>query len=180
MGEDATTIAQSEWSNLFKELARRTIEPWQSVPFVIFAIVGALILGGLGIWTELTKIALAETPHVDLANLLTAITTFFPALVGSAALQLIFAAVNKQDKAMSAFASIVLFVFFIAAILISLFSTRQPAYCVAIGSIISFGAVWFWWITNGDDPLYRKISPDAPTGGPTNRSLSGNLEGYLK
>ncbi|WOH75542.1 hypothetical protein RX330_10755 [Bradyrhizobium sp. NDS-1] len=177
MEEDATGVAQSEWSQLFKELRKRTIEPLQSVSFVVYAIVGTAILGGLGIWVEVTKIILADGA-IDLTNLLTAMTTFFMALVGTAAYQMNFAAVERKDKPMIAFAWIMFFIFFIAAIFLSLFGTRQTAYCIVAGVFSSVGAIWFWWITNGGDRLWQKIEPDAPAGGALDRNIRGDLEGF--
>ena len=178
MVDENATPAESEWRYLLGELGKRTTDPLRSVPFVIYTFIGTLFLGGLGIWTEVVKILLSKPP-VELASLLTAISTFFPALVGSAALQLVFAAANKSDKVLIAFAWFAFCIFLAAAVLLSLFSSKFPVPSIIIGTILSIGAVWFWWITNGVDPLYKTISPDAPTGGPTDRNLSGTLDGYV-
>jgi hypothetical protein len=69
-----------DWDYLWLQLKRRTPEPLGDVPFVFYVFLGIVIFGGLGIWVELLKILISTKP-AELAGLITAVNTFFPALI---------------------------------------------------------------------------------------------------
>jgi hypothetical protein len=145
------------------------------LPFVIYVFLGIILFGGLGIWTELLKYILADKP--DVAGLITAIMTFFPALVGATSIQLILAA--SEDKVMISFALLILCCFLTAAILLPFFSSAHPTAVLAIAALLSLGAVWVWWFTNSEDPTYRKKpQTDAAAGGSVEKPVSGDLSGF--
>ena len=174
----AAAEERTDWKHLRKELARRTREPAGDVPFILYFALATVIFGGLGIWAELVKVLLAEKP-VGLGGLTTAMITFYPALAGSTALQLVLISVGKSDKVLISFALLLLCLFPITAVLLSLVSNSHPVFVLVAGIVLWFGVMWLWWITNCDDVTYKQTAaPDAATGGNPSRPLSGDLTGF--
>lgn len=168
----------NDYLKLRRELWRRTHEPVRELPFVVYVFTGILLFGGLGVWVEILKIILAGSP-VEFAGLITAVVTFFPALIGSTTLQLVLGSVNGGDKVMVSFALLMMCVFLTFAILLPFFSGTHPIGVLGCGIACSAFAIWTWWITNGDDPDFKKVvKPDAATGGNPQRQLPGDLNGF--
>lgn len=167
-----------DWRYLGRELKRLTLEPVDKFPFVVHVVLAIVIFGALGVWVEVLKIVISTQP-ADFSGLITAIITFFPALIGSTALQLILSSASKNDKIVISFGLLVLCVFVAAAILLPFFSTRHPLRVLTLGVICSVCAIWVWWITNADDQTYMKMPrADAATGGDVGRQLQGDLKGF--
>jgi len=169
---------EGEWAYLRRELFRRTRDPIGDPNFVFYVFLAIVLFGGLGIWVELLKYSITNQSQT-LEGTITAIITFFPSLVGAATLQLVLSSMNKQDKTMATFGLVALCTFMVFALLLPFFSASHPLRVLTLGAICSLAAVWTWWITNGSDPTFRKLPrPDAATGGTTERSLAGNLDGF--
>ena len=174
----SAAVDGNDWPRLVRELRRRTREPIHNAPFVFYCVLGVAIFGGLGVWAEVVKIAIAET-SVGLAGLITAIITFYPALAGSTTIHLVYASVNRNDKVLLSFGLLLLCLFPISALLLSLFSGHYPIVVLVLGTMFSLGVVWVWWITYCDDATYKQMpAPDAATGGDPERSLSGDLSDF--
>ncbi len=109
--------SKGDWRYLGHEIWRRTWGPFSNVPFVFYVVLAILCLGGLGIWVELVKTAL-DSPPKNFDGVLTALSTFFPALIGSASLQLILASTGNSDKVLVSFALLACFVSFFGVVLI--------------------------------------------------------------
>jgi len=165
-----------DWQYLGREIRRRTLAPFKSVPFVFYFILAIVVLGGLGIWVEAVKSQLNPNWKVD--GLLTALSTFFPALIGSASLQLILKSTDSSDKILISFSLLVCFLSFVGIGFIAAFFSLHPQLC--LNAAIGFGvlAVWFWWFTNGDDLTFYNAPIDAATGGSTTREIKGNLNEF--
>ena len=173
IGVDETA---NDWAYLWDQIKKRTLEPVKAVPFVIYIFLGIVLFGGLGIWTEILKIIISDKP-TEIAGLLTAVMTFFPTLIGSTAIQLVLA--SSQNKILLSFALFILFVFLALAILLPFFSSAHPGAVLTVASIASLCGIWTWWFTNSTDPTFRHQVPiDAPSGGPTDNPLKGNLSGF--
>lgn len=167
------------WVTLWHELVKRTKSPTRHVSFVIYFLVAVVIFGGLGVWTELRSywffIPTDEHPSPTLESVRTAIITFFPALAGSAGMQLIWA--ENKDRSLRAFA------FFVVTILGLVIFFTAPAsvsdqIAIAAGSAASAVALWTWWIANANQKeLLDPINPDAATGP---EDLTGDLPGDLE
>ena len=125
---------------------------------MFYVILAIICLGGLGIWVEIIKGQLGQS--ADDSGLLTALSTFFPALIGSASLQLILSSTGNSDKVLVSFSLLACFVSFFGVVLITIFYPVHPAW--SLGAAVWFGifAVWFWWFTNGDELTYQ----NAPIG----------------
>lgn len=177
-GASQTDELVGDWKYLGRELRKRTCDPITQVPFVIYVFLGIVMFGGLGVWTELYKVALSKSPR-EIGSLTTAFLTFFPALIGSTTLQLVYSSVNKGDKIIGAFSLFVFCIFVSFAIILPSFSTLCPVTVLVLAIICSICAVWVWWFANADDPTYKRLPPpDSATGGSIDRNLPGSLTGF--
>ncbi|WP_146120768.1 hypothetical protein [Roseobacter denitrificans] len=174
--EKMTNKPLGDWQYLGREIWRRTWQPFKNVPFVFYVVLAIICLGGLGIWVEVIKSQLGQS--ADRSGLLTALSTFFPALIGSASLQLILTSTGNSDKVLVSFSLLACFLSFFGVVLITVFFPVHPGW--SLGAAIWFGifAVWFWWFTNGDELTYQNAPIDAAAGGSTTRSVKGNLNDF--
>lgn len=174
---DVSEPALGDWKYLWREMKRRTKEPFADVPFVTYAILAIIGLGCLGIWSELIKIAIAEEPpRYD--GVFTALSTFYPALVGSAAFQLILSSTGRADKTLVSFGYLVSFISVASVVLIAIFYKSFPTTCFSVSIISVCFAVWLWWFTNGDDPTYKNAPIDAASGGDPSKMPKGSTSGF--
>jgi len=147
------------------------------MPFVVYVLLAIIGLGCLGIWVELIKVALSpETGNYE--GVLTALATFFPALIGSSSLQLILTSTGRSDKVLVSFGYLVSIAAFAGVVLISIFHKLLPDLSFWASVCFVGLAVWLWWFTNGDDPTYKSAAVDAASGGDTGRALKGDITGF--
>ena len=182
MSNDTSDDPKKEgWPYLFREIKNRTCTPMKDPAFVIYLLIAIIGLGGLGIWAELIKVVLLNSldQQFDLNSLQTAIVTFFPALIGTSALQLNYAAVDNDDKILLAFGWLGMFSAIIAAILISTLSyISEKDHYFYISIVFAIVAVWFWCFTNGYNPNFKSSTEGAAGGNPLN-ALKGNTKGFI-
>lgn len=180
MDTDASTEASArdgEFRYVRKELCRRTAEITRRFPLFVFVLVAIIGLGGLGIWTELAKIALAKDPtHFD--GVFTAVAAFFPAVVGTATFQLLLFATGTSNRIITALGILVLFVSFGGAVLLGVFHSQYPLACLIAAVFLVIFSIWIWIVTNADDPLFQTVSVDAASGGNTSRNPRGDLSEF--
>ena len=174
MSETSASNHSGDWHWLGKELTARTVDPFRSVTFVIYVILGPFLFGALGVWVEIFRL-LKSTTQPEYSALITAISAFYPALGCSTALQLVLSSATKNDKVLMSFGLLMLSLFPAAALILQS-SDIRPLIILAVSSLCSIGAVWLWWITNGSDPTF--MTPDAATGGQLDRNLPGTLNGF--
>lgn len=164
------------WGDLWRELKKRTLQPLRHPSFVIYFVVAVIVVGGAGVWLELITylqaVAAKRCPSLD--ALRTALVTFFPALAGCACLQLIWA--EDHQRALRAFAILVLFAVSILALVLGLIPAIEHRTALFIGLFPSAIALWIWWVANAKQP--DLLDPDAPTGGDPNGPLAGDLRGF--
>jgi len=177
--EDHVKRQGSSWVELARELKKRTIEPLAHVSFVIYFVVAVIVIGGIGFWIELYAYLLFATPPAGQADpvsaLRTAIITFFPALTGSACLQLVWA--ESHQKSLRAFGILFLCLMTVMALAISTNAVGNRS-ALVVGFVASIAALWTWWIANARQKDLLDIDPDAPLGGKQDASLSGDLDGF--
>lgn len=161
------------WTGLGKELKKRTVEPLGHPSFVIYFVVAQIIAGGAGIWLELCTYLLSSSP-TSLAALRTALITFFPAVVGSACLQIIWA--EDDNRTLRAFATFMLIVMSIFALLIGLLTVIPNCRAILLGACASAVSLWVWWIANAKQK--DLLDPDAALGGDTDSGLPGDLSKF--
>lgn len=177
MSEHDNVREIGDWRYLWREIKRRTLQPCSSFPFLMYVLVAIIGLGCLGIWVELIKLML-QTPNASQSGVLTALCTFFPALIGSTAFQLILGSTGRSDKIFVSVGYLVVILGVGGVVLITLFNPQFPDRTYWAAVLLSVGAVWLWWITNGDDPTYKSTPIDTASGGDTGRRLKGDTRGF--
>lgn len=162
------------------ELKRRTSKPRGEVVYWFYFICAVCVLGGAGILLEFARYVSAKDA-VSPDGLLTAFATFFPALIGSSAIQIMFDKVNDRRMMAISLGSLILTLFVSACLILLGSSGSRVSWTTAF--LFCLFALWVWWIANADNPgLYDEphLSIDAPTGGPDpNIELQGNTDGYV-
>ena len=160
---------------LWKEIRERTCTPMKHVTFWVYLLLGVVLCSGLGVWFEVIRYVYAANDAKP-DSILVALLTFFPALVGSSSLQMVF---GSEMKGLRAFALLLAVIFALGASWLAF--GRPTDFYVAMDCAIGFSAaaVWIWWIANGADPSFRDNIPlNAPIGGDTSTPLSGSLDGF--
>jgi hypothetical protein len=174
---DPNDKPDGDWKYLGKEIRRRTREPFAHVPFVFYVILAIIGLGCLGIWVELIK--LAVSPGVgNWEGVLTALATFFPALIGASSHHLILASTGSRDKVLASFGYAASTSALVGAALIAIFHKMVPNLSFWAAVVFALAAIWLWWFTNGDDPTYKSARIDAASGGDPDRAPKGDTSGF--
>lgn len=167
-----------DWRYVLHRMKTRTYKPIERFPFVIYFILGVVGCGALGIWIEVLK-SILSAEVTNTSGIITAVITFFAGFGISTAVMLLMDSTGARAKVDTAFALVFIGLFIVAATLLSLFSAIHPTPVLVIGFVCSVTASWLWWFTNSDNPIFLTVLPvDAPTGGPTERSLPGDLSDY--
>ena len=180
MSGSNVTHKSSSWKALLGELKRRTLEPLGHPSFVIYFVVAVVIIGGIGLWLELYKYIFFATSSGEkdpVSPLRTAVITFFPALAGTACLQIVWA---EHQKAIRSFGILFLCLMTVTALAISPSAIGNHA-ALIIGGFSSVAALWTWWVANANQKeLLDSIDSDAPLGKKNAAApLSGNLENFV-
>lgn len=178
MNPDApTTYDNEEFAYLRHELRRRTAGLAKRFSYIVYVLVAIVILGGLGIWTEVVKMALTGN-SAGSDGLFTAATTFYPAVVASGTIQLLLIATGNHDRVMTAFGVLVMVLSFATAVLSTVFRAQYPVLCLTVAAILVVSSVWVWIVANADDPIYKPVPVDVASGGPTSREPDGDLSDF--
>lgn len=172
-------VPKGLYREIADELGERTAKPIRHPSFVVFFACAVLGLGALGVWLELYSYIYPDRggyANRETDALRTALLTFFPAVAGTAAMQLMWAESTKHFRSV-AFA--ILGVFLVVALVIS------PAR-ISNGSALFFGVVasvmslWVWWIANAKQAdLLDEINPSDSVGGDNVQvKLAGSLDDF--
>lgn len=167
--------AEGGWSELRRDVWRRTTRPAAHATFVFFFFGSVVLIGGLGIWVELINAAKAPSP-TDFLPVRTAMATFFPALIGSTCFQIV---LGKYLKALRAVAFVGTTIIAAVGFWLVLDRNLSTALSLSIGTLASLVSLWFWWIANADNPdFFDEPLDQAALGGSTDRPLGGDLGGF--
>jgi hypothetical protein len=166
-----------DWRYLVEQLWLRTVQPISNASFVIYVLIAIVGLGCLGIWVELIKFCLLQTTTKG-DGVITALATFYPPLIGAASIQLALSSTARRDKVFVSIAFLSFFMAILSVVLISILYASYPRFCFGAGIVMSIFSVWLWWFSNGDDPTYKSVRIDAPSGGDTERELIGDMSGF--
>ncbi|MDD9964036.1 MAG: hypothetical protein OXU70_18315 [Gammaproteobacteria bacterium] len=168
---------EGEFTHLRRELQRRMSEFPKRFSLIAYVLAAIVILGGLGIWTELVKIALTDKTYtVD--GLFTAATTFYTAVGASATYQLHLIATGNSDRVLTAFSFLTMALLFAAAVLLTVFRTQYPIVSLIPTLLLPLVSIWVWVVANADDPIYKPVSVDAASGGSTSQEPKGDLSEF--
>ena len=136
-----------------------------------------IILGFLGVWIEVLK-ALLEIEDANCQSIFTALIAVPPALVGASSFQLILKATDERDKILSSFGYSATCITLVFITFSSLLYADYPKQAYSILILLTFFAIWFWSFTNADNPIYKSLPIDAPSGGDTSGNPQGDLGGF--
>lgn len=157
---------------LRQDLWRRTTKPTEHVTFWAYFVGSVIFLGGLGIWVELVNLAREPSP-ANLFPLRTAVATFFSALYGSACFQVV---LGRYLKALRAIAYVGTLVYLVIGFWLLFDRSLSPTLSLSVGGIATLVSLWFWWITNADNPdFFDEPLNQAAIGGNPDRPLEGDL-----
>jgi len=171
----ATPSSANGFALLGKDIWWRTCAPMKHVTFWVYLLVGVVLCSGLGVWFEVIRYAYGES-NAKPDAILVALLTFFPALVGSSSLQMVFA---SEAKGLRAFSMLLAVIFALAACWLAFGRPANFSTAMVWALIFSAAAIWIWWIANGADPSFRDNVPvNAPVGGDPSAPLSGSLDGF--
>lgn len=177
---DSTTLDNPSgggWRYLWQQLVRRTCQPWKQVTFVMYFLGAIVAFGGFGIWVELVELGLSKKP-ANYDGLYTSIATFYPALIGSASFHLLLTATGQSDKIMAAFSQNVLLAAIICAVLLAVFHELYPTARFFFAIFLALFSIWLWSIADVDNPIYKTLAVDTPSGGSPLRDLKGDTSGF--
>lgn len=162
-------------SYVSREVKRRLAKPAGHFTFWVYLLVGIGGASAFGVWYELLPLLLGR-PGADQDSLFTALLTFFPALAGPSALQLL---LEDNPKPMRTFAIFLVVVFFALVVWLG-FAQPECAWIAYLSAGFScLLAVLVWWITGGQDRAYNDGNEDRfPLGGRPEDQPTGSLEGY--
>lgn len=164
---------------VFEELKRRTREPRNQFVYWIYFVFSICVIGGISILIELYKYYWSGTSPNSFA-LYAAMATYFPALVGSSSMQIMFE--KTSDKRIVAFFTACLIVTGIFAILLISASGEISKLNWFVLICACVFALWIGWISNAYNlALYDEDPPpiDAAVGGDNpNAELQGNTNGF--
>lgn len=169
---------EGDFAYLRRELRRRTSEFPKSFTFFAYVVAGVIMLGGLGVWTELLKLTYAAPNPDGLDGVFTAVATYYPAVAGTASFQLLLIASGKVDRVLTGFGILVIAVSITAAMSLTFLRAAFPTFCLVAAVVLAIFSIWIWIVTNADDPIYKSVPVDAPSGGPTSRDPKGDLSDF--
>lgn len=145
----AAKTEHNTFAKLGEELWERLTLPVSNFTYWTHLIMGVCFYGAIGVWTEILRrfVLSAET---DNANILLAMHSPYPAIIGATAMQLL---LNKEQTTyVRAFAQLVSTVFFsLAAVSILAATTWTAETSLALAIFGNLCAVVFWWIANARD-----------------------------
>lgn len=174
----------SEYNQEFwRELKRRTRVPLSDITFIFYLIFGVVLFSGFGVVVELAKYWFSGNPLdlVSLQGVRTALSVFYPALIGAASLQLTLEANKKSDALMIVFAITSLLTMLGFAVFHGIQEFRQeaPRQVFVASGVLSIFGLWIWTVANADNPdLKTEPRNDDAVGGKTDRRLKGSTSGF--
>ncbi|MEE9433718.1 MAG: hypothetical protein V3V15_05730 [Sphingorhabdus sp.] len=160
---------------LKSDIINRLDKPRGSTKFWTYLIVGLLIIGGLPIIMELYKYSPSGN-NSDSIKL--AVFTFFAATVGSSSLRLMLNDENSPIRMLGIFGLTLCAV--ITFSLVKNLGSIVGYWSIFACAITMLLSILWWWICNGDDPIFdEQFTDHAATGGDDiDRQLPGNLNEF--
>lgn len=169
------------YGHFVREIGRRTLSSLTDLTFLFYLFLGVLLFGAIGVWSEVIANLLGGLWQWD--KVLQALSTYYPALIGAACIQLILEANGAEkrifDRPMTVVSLFLLIGATVTGFLIRLFEANNTylEFCFWGTIALSVFGLWVWAIANCDNPDL-KTDPYAASGGKTNRALKGNIEGF--
>ncbi|ATE66797.1 hypothetical protein CMV14_22250 [Rhizorhabdus dicambivorans] len=151
-------------SVVIQELHRRARNGFRHAPFTLAFLFGLVFAGGFGVWLEVWNLMLtsaSDPAFGNLAPLRTALSTYFPAVIGAAAMQMTFEDDQKANRGIAIGLTILLLVAFL------MMTDRRLSDCAAfaLGIASTLVSLWTWCAANGNALTFQEQPLTAPVGG---------------
>lgn len=145
---------------------------FRHAPFTLAFFGGLVAFGAIGVWIELYWL-LTDPGTTGLGGLRSAVSTFFPAIFCSVALQMTFEDGLKAVRGIGVSAALLS----IAVFAMMWDHNLAEGSRLAIGLLATSGSLWLWCAANGGSQSYRERAVDAPLG---DIALDATLQGDFK
>ena len=164
------------FSFLKSEIPRRLKRPFKSFKFWTYLILALLVVGGLPVFIEIYNYIFKSVWDGEAFKL--AVFSFFAATVGGSSLRMVLDDDNSSIRMLGILGLVACF--FITLIALDNISGITGGISFLICVALMLGSVFWWWLVNGDDPIFdEQITVQAATGGEDiSRPLSGSLDGF--
>jgi hypothetical protein len=152
------------WPRLAEELVDRLTTPAKHPTYFFFFLGSVCLYAGAGVWLEVIKLifGLNHPAEAELA-IRGAIATYFPAILGTAAMQL---AISENLRSLRALGYVLSTIFVFLALSIVFDGNMSSAIAILLGALCSLFALLCWWIVNARDrSLKDDPPPEVATGG---------------
>lgn len=151
------------YARLGAEIKRRWKAPRKHPTYALFFIGSFLMFGAAGVWLEASKLIFGWGAEPgSTAALRTAIATYFPAILGSAVLQL---GISESPRSLRILGNVVSIAFLLLAIALIFSNTLLDWGAIVIGLLASVASLACWWIVNADEKSFLDEPPEVATGG---------------
>jgi hypothetical protein len=162
---DRTSSEYDGYARLSIEVKRRWREPSGHPTFGLFFVGSFLMFGAAGIWLEFFKLIFEIGPEPgSLSALRTAIATYFPAVLGSAGLQL---AISEALRSLRALGYLIGALFGVFAFALVFAVNLADWAAILLGLIACVAALACWRVVYADDESLRDEpmpDPEVATG----------------
>ncbi len=165
--ETANEPEYDGYARLTEEVKRRWKEPSKHPTFALFFVASFLIFAATGVWLEFCKLIFGfgsptGSPTGSTAALRTAIATYFPAVLGSAILQLI---ISDALRSLRALSMIIGPAFAVLAFMLVFWTDLPDWIAIFLGVFASIAALACWRVVYADDLTLRDDPvPEVTTG----------------
>lgn len=166
------TGSEGPVGTVFRELHKRARSGFRHAPFKMAFWVGLVFAGGMGIWLEVYKL-IFDPEITKLDSLRTAISTFFPAVIGATSLQMAFEDELKANRGVAVCAAFVLLIVFM------MMADRHlpDGLAFPLGILASLASLWTWCAANGNSRSFQEIPNTAAIGDlPLDAPLAGGQD----
>lgn len=163
---------------MLQELKKVLLMFRSGLSFVIYFIIAIIGFGCWGFWVELTKLHILNDENASDKDVMIALGTIFPALIGPTTLYIIYQSIRKNNLGLSSFGILVLLASFICALFIEMLNEMYPDPTFYFAIILTILAMALWIFTYRKDPVFYDDlpKPDIPIGGDPSRKLQGRIE----
>ena len=159
-----------DWQQLWEEFRCRSKKIPSSIPILVFALVAIIGAGGIGIWVELFESGLNQKKE-----LLTLIYTYFAALTGTTACQIILRA--NSNKVCTSIGILTLGFAIGGVFLVLKYRSTNLNEMLCVAVVFAIISIIIWALANIDSIEFT--TPDeASVGGDKNKKLKGNIDEF--
>lgn len=153
-------------------IVNRLCTPLSHVSFWSYFFLAIILFGPAGVWVELFRLLKSNSGELD--GLLTAIYTYFPAIVAGAGAQLI---MDGPPKPVSSFVMVWIAISFVL-VMPHFTGLIKPTNSLYIGCLGTAMAFFLWWVANGENPSYLDSHPSDALGAAPSSEPAGDASNF--